>query len=85
MTRTTLHSTDRKKIGLALFVAALLMGIALPVHAVTEITLWHEWGGQGGEVIAHRRNVRSPKPDIIVHVDIVPDMNDKLLVALMEG
>ena len=86
MTRTTLHSTDRKKIGLALFVAALLMGIALPVHAVTEITLWHDWGGQGGEVIARIvETFEAQNPDIIVHVDIVPDMNDKLLVALMGG
>lgn len=71
----------------ALVVTALVLGgVAIPAGAATEITLWHDWGGQGGQVIADIvATFEAQNPDIIVHVELVTQMNDKLLVAMMGG
>lgn len=76
-----------KSFGYATIICTLVLSICLvPALAAMEITLWHDWGGQGGTAIADIvRDFGSKNPDIIAHVDIVPDLNDKLLVAMMGG
>lgn len=75
----------RKLAGL-LFVVLLVLIPGVPGFAKTTITFWHDWGGEGGEVIESLVNAfNKSQQDVEVKVVLTTSLGQKLMAAVAGG
>ena len=76
----------KRRLITALLAAAVALLASAGAAAQTQITFWHDWGGENALIIEDLvRRFEAENPDIQVDVQFTSDLAQKLLVAIMGG
>ena len=74
------------RLATALVVAALTLFSSALATAQTQITFWHDWGGDTALILQDIvSRFEAENPDIEIDVQLTSDLSQKLLVAIMGG